>query len=255
MITLAYKSIRLMVLLVGMLALMTQRAHAACPEPPESQTGLGQGLQKKDFLKALRHEVNLYGGLLMSDVMGKAPLAGISYAFHFNEDFALEASFAWAHFSSVVSKPISETTGLELLKAHDARMYLGSLLWDPFHGKFILFGSTIVHFDLFLRVGAGATELHVEEGLMGRVLTKSLDTVIEELTTIRNNNVGSGEGPVWGRGEEKRTAASRCAVTLIGHHWREQDHARPPERCNWRNGANGCLQGTRFVEEEKTSSK
>ena len=169
MITLAYKSIRLMVLLVGMLALMTQRAHAACPEPPESQTGLGQGLQKKDFLKALRHEVNLYGGLLMSDVMGKAPLAGISYAFHFNEDFALEASFAWAHFSSVVSKPISETTGLELLKAHDARMYLGSLLWDPFHGKFILFGSTIVHFDLFLRVGAGATDSHTSRGLTYQV--------------------------------------------------------------------------------------
>ncbi len=140
-------------------------AHAACPEPPESQTGLGSGLQKKDFLKALRHEVNLYGGLLMNDIMGKAPLAGISYAFHFNEDLALEASFAWTHFSSVLSKPLSRATGYEVLPAHDARLYLGSLLWDPFHGKFVLTGATIVHFDLFLRVGAGATDSRTSRGL------------------------------------------------------------------------------------------
>jgi outer membrane beta-barrel protein len=140
-------------------------ANAACPEPPESQTGLGSGLQKKDFLKALRHEVNLYGGLLMSDVMGKAPKVGVSYAFHFNEDLALEASFAWAKFSSTLSKPLSRATGYDVLPAHDARLYLGSLVWDPFHGKFILTGATIVHFDLFVRVGAGVTDSRTSRGL------------------------------------------------------------------------------------------
>jgi hypothetical protein len=140
-------------------------AYAACPEPPESQTGLGSGLQKNDFLKALRHEVNLYGGLLMSDVMGKAPLACVSYAFHFNEDLALEASFAWTQFSSTLSKPLSRATGYDVLPAHDARLYLGGLVWDPFHGKFILTGATIVHFDLFVRVGAGVTDSRTSRGL------------------------------------------------------------------------------------------
>lgn len=144
-------------------------AYAACPEPPESQTGPGPGLQRKDFLKALRHEVNLFGGLLMSDVMGKAPLVGISYAFHFNEDLALEASFAWSKFSSVSSKPISDATSLNALPSHDARMYMGSLLWDPFHGKFILFGTTVIHFDLFLRAGAGATDDRTSRGLTYQV--------------------------------------------------------------------------------------
>jgi outer membrane beta-barrel protein len=101
----------------------------------------------------------------MSDVMGKAPMAGISYAFHFNEDLALEASFAWTQFSSALSKPLARATGYEVLPAHDARLYLGSLVWDPFHGKFIMFGATIVHFDLFLRVGAGATDSRTSRGL------------------------------------------------------------------------------------------
>lgn len=140
-------------------------ARAACPEPPEDEQGGRKGLARREFSKALRHEVHLFGGVYASDVMGAAPLAGISYAFHVTEEFALEAAFGYTWFSSAVSGPVEQYTGYQVLQSHDARVYSGNLAWHPIHGKFMLFRSFIPHFDIYFTAGLGVTDSRTAKGL------------------------------------------------------------------------------------------
>jgi outer membrane beta-barrel protein len=146
-------------------SLFAGQAAAVCPEPPESEQGGRKGLAQRDFLKALRHEIHVHGGVYASDVMGASPLAGISYAFHVTEEFALEVAFAYTWFSSPVSGPVEQYTGYQVLERHDARIYSGNLAWHPIHGKFMLFRSFIPHFDIFFTAGLGVTDSRTAKGL------------------------------------------------------------------------------------------
>jgi outer membrane beta-barrel protein len=158
---------RLHIPMVLLLAILTLPAtsHSTCPEPPETEGAGRSGLSRREFVKSLRHELNLYGGVYMSDVMGAAPLAGASYGFHMSEDFALEVSFGYTWLRSAVSRPIESYTGYSILQPRDARIYAGTLLWHPFHGKFMLFRSAIPHFDFYLLAGVGITDSRTAKGL------------------------------------------------------------------------------------------
>ncbi len=140
-------------------------SRAACPEPPETDGGGRKGLAKRNFLKSLRHEVNLFGGIYASEVMGAAPLGGVSYAFHVSEDFALEAGFAYAWLSSAIAKPVERFAGYTFLESHSAFVYSGSLLWHPFHGKFMFFRTAVPHFDFYFTAGVGITDSLTSKGL------------------------------------------------------------------------------------------
>jgi outer membrane beta-barrel protein len=140
-------------------------ARAVCPEPPETEEGSRKGLSKRQFIKSLRHEINLFGGVYASDLMGAAPLGGLSYSFHLSEDFAVEAAFAYSYFSSSLTKPVKQYTGYTVLTSHDARIYSGNLVWHPIHGKFMLFQSSIPHFDIFFTAGVGVTDSRTAKGL------------------------------------------------------------------------------------------
>ncbi len=140
-------------------------ASSLCPIPPEEGKSVRKGLGKRLFQKSMRHELNLYGGALATDLMGTSPLAGIAYGFHFNEDFALELGFAYTAHDPVLSKSIEGFTGYDLIKRHDARMYSGNLLFHPIHGKFMFFDMSVLHFDLYLLAGIGSTDSHYDKGL------------------------------------------------------------------------------------------
>lgn len=138
---------------------------AVCPQPPESDGGERRGLAKRIFRKSLRHEINIFGGVYSSDMMGASPLGGVSYTFHINEDFALEAGFNYAYLSSSFSGPVERFTGYNLFEKQHAFIYLGSLVWHPFHGKFMFFRSGVPHFDFYLTAGVGITDSNTSEGL------------------------------------------------------------------------------------------
>ena len=153
--------------LIALLALWTfsPPVAAVCPQPPETDGGMRKGLTQRNFQKSLRHEVGLFGGVYVSDLMGAAPLSGINYTFHINEDFGIEAGFAYAWLSSAFAQPVERFTGYDLLEDHAARMYTGSLVWHPFHGKFMAFRSAVPHFDWYFLAGAGITDSRNSEGL------------------------------------------------------------------------------------------
>lgn len=154
----------------GYLAALTlmlgfQASLAVCPQPPESDGGQRKGLARREFEKSLRHEIYLFGGVYSSDMMGASPLAGASYSFHISEDFALEASFNYAYLSSSFSGPLERFTGYDVFKKQHAFIYLGSLVWHPFHGKFMFFRSAVPHFDIYFTAGVGITDSNTSQGL------------------------------------------------------------------------------------------
>lgn len=155
----------LLLLAFGLTTLRPHAAPGACPEPPETDAGERKGIGQRDFPKSLRHELELLGGVYASEIMGLGPVASVAYTFHLNEDFALEADFAWAYFSSALSGPVQSYTGYSFLPDHDARIYLGNLVWHPFHGKFMFFQSGVPHFDFFFLAGLGVTDSRTTVGL------------------------------------------------------------------------------------------
>jgi outer membrane beta-barrel protein len=144
---------------------LSGRCRAACPEPPETSGAGRKGLAKRDFSKALRHELDLLGGVYASEVMGMAPVGLVAYTFHINEDFGLELDFGYTKFFSPLVGPVKTYTGYAFLENHDARIYLGNLVWHPFHGKFMFFDAAIPHFDFFLLAGLGVTDSRLSKGL------------------------------------------------------------------------------------------
>ncbi len=147
------------------LCLVPAAGRARCPEPPETDQGGRKGLARRNFIKSLRHEIGLAGGVYASDVMGAAPLAGINYTFHIDESFALEARFGMTWLSSKVRRPVERVSGYRVLADHSARIYSGNLVWHPIHGKFMLFRTLIPHFDIYLTAGAGVTDSRTAKGL------------------------------------------------------------------------------------------
>jgi outer membrane beta-barrel protein len=152
-------------LAVIILAAWAPVSPAACPEPPETEGAGRKGLAKRNFEKSLRHEVNLFGGVYASEIMGTASLTGVSYTFHISEDFALETGFSYAWLSSAIARPVERFAGYTFLESHSAFVYSGSLLWHPFHGKFMFFRSAVPHFDFYFKAGVGITDSLTSKGL------------------------------------------------------------------------------------------
>ncbi len=147
------------------LGLAAPAARAVCPEPPETEDGSRKGLARRDFTKALRHEINVLGGLYMNELMGAAPLAGLAYTFHATEDFGVELGFAYTYLSSTLAEQVEGYTGYELLEDEHAFMYQFALVWHPIHGKLMLLQAAIPHFDIYLSAGLGLTDSRTSEGL------------------------------------------------------------------------------------------
>ncbi|RLB58332.1 MAG: hypothetical protein DRI34_05165 [Deltaproteobacteria bacterium] len=155
--------------LVACLALLLGLAPAlpaVCPQPPESEEGQARkGLARRLFVKTLRHELNIEGGVYASDLLGSSLAAGLSYTFHLNESFGLEVAYLYSYLTSSFNQPVRNFTGTDVLRPQATNVYTGSLLWYPFHGKLMVFRSAVPHFDLYLAAGVGVTDNQSSQGL------------------------------------------------------------------------------------------
>ncbi len=151
-------------LAVGAL-LLSPGAAAVCPQPAETEEGQRRGLMRRDFLKALRHEISLGGGMIASELLGSSLLGSVTYAFHLNEFFALEVAWSYSYQTSAFAGTVEQYTGSDVLRPLPTNIYTGSLVWHPFHGKFMFFQSLVPHFDMFLEAGVGITDNASSRGL------------------------------------------------------------------------------------------
>lgn len=116
-----------------------------------------KGVQKRDFLKRLRFEISAMGGLYASDVLSSTYTAGGGFAFFPAEDLGLELLVTWSPVRFRLEQPFTSFDRARRFQPGSALQALGGLTFSPFHAKFKLTESTILHGDLFAVAGAGRT--------------------------------------------------------------------------------------------------
>ncbi|MGM0578277.1 MAG: outer membrane beta-barrel domain-containing protein [Myxococcota bacterium] len=172
---------RSVVTLLSALLLATAPAAAQTDEaPPAAGEGEGAGIadetattkpaseelkgsirviQRRRVLRRHRLELQGFGGIGVADTMFRHFRASGAMRFHFDEHWSIGGSYAhyWADESSQFD---DVTDNYELFPERAAMEWMagGNLAYTPIFGKFALFGSNIVHFDLSTMVGGGVLE-------------------------------------------------------------------------------------------------
>jgi len=138
---------------------------AVAPGTVHAQT-LSEGeiaiIQPKPVLLRERVEVIPRFGVTFNDPLISQFLAGGSLYYHINEQFHIGGTFEWYDFGSDFGGP-TETYD-EVIAVSSTIPELSPLTyyagldfgWVPIHGKFALFNSTIVYYDIYAVIGAGA---------------------------------------------------------------------------------------------------
>jgi outer membrane beta-barrel protein len=164
-----------LVLAFALLALLAPRAaHAQCVDDALKQDLIGgrhyRGVEDRLFTKAFRHEISIMGGYYAADLYSSNWLASGAYTFHFSEDLALEASFAYTRFRSAVTDTYEARypeIQIQQSTNNPGLLYFGHILWSFAYGKLRWMGDGISRFDFNLAIGAGVTDDSTALGLTG----------------------------------------------------------------------------------------
>ena len=116
-------------------------------------------IQKKLYLKDKRHEFTLFSGLIPNDDFFSYVPLGARWNYYFTEDLGAELWGEYVFESNSDLKEFLEVNTLYAILVEIPQtpnwMAGASLLWSPFHGKFALFTTKLVHFDFHVAFGAG----------------------------------------------------------------------------------------------------
>jgi outer membrane beta-barrel protein len=164
-----------LVLAFALLALLAPRAaRAQCVDDALKQDLIGgrhyRGVEDRLFTKAFRHEISIMGGYYAADLYSSNWLASGAYTFHFSEDLALEASFAYTRFRSAVTDTYEARypeIQIQQSTNNPGLLYFGHILWSFAYGKLRWMGDGISRFDFNLAIGAGVTDDSTALGLTG----------------------------------------------------------------------------------------
>jgi len=159
------------------LALVAPPARAAAPEDTavcldeEVKADLDAKRRKRSVRDRLvqktnRHELVVRGGHYVSDMFDATWTAGGAYAYHLTEDFAVEASGAYTRIVSNVDTELERV--YQVLGGRDRRalLFATNLVFSPLHAK-LQSGSSIVHFDVSVTLGAGVVDSDLSSGVAG----------------------------------------------------------------------------------------
>src|SRR5271170_7411955 len=156
------------------LGMSAKSAHAQCVDDELKDELVGgrhyRGVEDRLFTKAFRHEISIMGGYYAADLYSSNWLASGAYTFHFSEDLALEASFAYTRFRSAVTDTYEARypeIQIQQSTNNPGRLYFGHIVWSCAYGKLRWFGGGITRFDFNFALGAGATDDSTAIGLTG----------------------------------------------------------------------------------------
>jgi outer membrane beta-barrel protein len=117
-------------------------------------------IQKRLFLKNTRHEFTLYTGVIPNDDFFSYYPLGFRWNYYLTEDFSTELWGQYCFPSDSGLKDFLEENSIYqiLVEIPQTLQWLAgaSVLWSPFHGKFAVFTTKLVHFDFYVAFGAGA---------------------------------------------------------------------------------------------------
>jgi len=122
-------------------------------------------VQKLKYTKDGRTEFGVHAGVMPFDAYTFTPMAALSFGKHTNEAWMWEVALGGGY--SLKNGTYKTLEGPAYGAAPDAYRYLGSALikaqWSPIYAKMNWQGNTVIHHDVYLLGGAGAT---LEEALL-----------------------------------------------------------------------------------------
>jgi outer membrane beta-barrel protein len=129
----------------------------------------GRRADERDFVKQARHELTVYGGYYVSDLLDGTYIVGAAYTYHLTEDVGIEASFGFSQIKSSVAQRLERDRSVTILPKED-NVYLlfTDLVWSPIHGKMRWFADSIIHFDIHGVVGVGIIDNATSFGAAGQ---------------------------------------------------------------------------------------
>jgi outer membrane beta-barrel protein len=129
----------------------------------------GRRADERDFVKQARHELTVFGGYYVSDLLDGTYIVGAAYTYHLTEDVGIEASFGFSQLRSSVAQRLERDRNVTILPKED-NVYLvfTDVVWSPFHGKLRLFADTILHFDIHGAIGVGIIDNSTSFGAAGQ---------------------------------------------------------------------------------------
>ena len=144
-------------------------------------------IQPKPVLQKGRLDISPRLGYTINDSLASTPKAGVGVAYHFSERLFVGGMFDWYQFGSTLSGATDayNESFSQTQTAPDTAVpnYMGGieLGWVPAFGKFALFDSGIVFYDLTLSIGGGwmdAQSIQITNGSGGPALTLALTSHI-----------------------------------------------------------------------------
>lgn len=114
-------------------------------------------IQNRLFQKRGRHELSLSVGTLYDNSFVFYEVIPIRYSYFFRESLGIEltGAFAFGQEKGLVQSLRQPPVGVDVKVEKIKRYYTGNFIWSPVYGKFNIFASLIVHFDLYLTTGFG----------------------------------------------------------------------------------------------------
>ena len=115
-------------------------------------------IRQKFFSKKKRLELGAQGLVIMNQTFVYTYMASGLLAFHFTEEFGLEANGAYGFSSDKQDKKtLNSTYKIKTVVLRTEYQFEGALLWTPVYGKYQLASGRLIYFDTFLAAGAGMT--------------------------------------------------------------------------------------------------
>ena len=115
-------------------------------------------IREKYFTKRRRLELGAQGLIIMNQTFIYTYMASGLLAYHFTEEFGIEASGAYGLTSDKQDKTtLKRNFGIRTVVLRTQYQMEGGLLWTPIYGKWQLPSGRLIYFDTFLAFGGGMT--------------------------------------------------------------------------------------------------
>lgn len=181
-------------------------------------------IQNRQYSKAQHVEIGILGGALSSDPFLSVKSVGGRIGYYFKETLAIEV-IGWKAFSSNSSAfDALQAQGLTVQTNKPKGFVGGGIDYCPIYGKLSFFGSSILHFDLGVKAGAGLTMTETGNyftpylGVGQRLyLTKAISLTFEYKVMYYSENIRANTNPAAGLGPMlKRTNWTNGALVGVG---------------------------------------
>lgn len=182
-------------------------------------------IQNRFFVKKNRFEFGPSYGYIPNNAFMVSQTIGLTLAYHFSEDFAVEAVPMFGPPGSyknltVRLVQIAQESGNTAFQQPADQITIGAIFaarWAPVYGKINLVGEGVLNFDLYGTLGLGIV------GINTRYYIYNPDTLVEPASNLENNvypaaNIGVGMNfflnqfialkidarglPYWGKGQD-----------------------------------------------------